>query len=198
MVPFFRSAIVLSQTLADRFVNLYMCIGKSKSSSYSSFVHVPLPHPRTATTTKDKKVVRGDRLPVNKGPSVDLKPSHEQTKSVKKRVFADLGGCNKLKSQGADGSGITSTKDATSNRTPSTERMREPLPSLGRKELISLVHNVMQSPNHDPLKTPISQRKRIAAPSGKIERKIYYTSPMPLYSNGVAVPGAGLLKGKGL
>ena len=106
---------------------------------------------------------------------------------------------NKLKSQGADGSGITSAKDAASARTPSTERMREPLPSLGRKELISLVQNVMSSPNNnDDLKASVSQRKRIAAPSCKIERKNFYTSPMPLYSNGVAVADAGLPKGKGV
>ncbi|XP_062098592.1 uncharacterized protein LOC133804446 [Humulus lupulus] len=184
----------LSMDLQQR----YAVGSKPKPSSYASFVHGPLSPPVPALPTKDNKAVRVDRLAVNQGGTIDLKPSHEHKKGMKRRALGDLSNFNKLKSQGADGSGITSAKDAASARTPSTERMREPLPSLGRKELISLVQNVMTSPNNnDDLKTSVSQRKRIAAPSCKIERKNFYTSPMPLYSNGVAVADAGLLKGKG-
>ncbi|XP_030493997.2 uncharacterized protein LOC115709888 isoform X1 [Cannabis sativa] len=171
---------------------------KPKQSSYASFVHAPLSSPVAAQSTKDNKAVRVHRFAVNQGGTVDLKPSHEHKNSVKRKALTDLSNFNKLKSQGADGSGITSAKDAAGARTPSAERTREPLPSLGRKELLSLVQNVMRSPNNDDdLKTSVSQRKRIAAPSCKMERKNFYTSPMPLYSNGVPVVDAALLKGKG-
>ncbi|CAH1447596.1 unnamed protein product [Lactuca virosa] len=99
----------------------------------------------------------------------------------------------KMKSQGADGSGITSTKDATSNRIPSAERLREPIPSTQRKELLNLVHEALQGPDQ-----PItSKRKRVAAPPTKSDnKKLIYLTPMPLQSTGIAVSGAGLLKNK--
>ncbi|KAK9273179.1 hypothetical protein L1049_017986 [Liquidambar formosana] len=137
---------------------------------------------------------------VNIGKTLDSKQTVEP-KNMKKganagllKVYPDLGGRNILRSQGADGSGITSTKDATSTRTPSAERLREPLPCLGRKELISLVQDTMQSPNHDSVNIPSSQRKRVAAPPGKVDSRIVYPSPMPLHSTGIAVGGAGLLE----
>ncbi|KAJ0106350.1 hypothetical protein Patl1_18379 [Pistacia atlantica] len=104
----------------------------------------------------------------------------------------DLGSWSMINSQGADGSGITSTKDVTSTKTPSAERLREPLPCHGRKELISLLQQAMQSPNHQTLHFPAPMRKRVAAPPGKVDRELVYLTPMPLHSSGIAVAGAGL------
>ncbi|KAI4371473.1 hypothetical protein MLD38_019705 [Melastoma candidum] len=79
-------------------------------------------------------------------------------------------------SQGADGSGITSAKDA-SNITPSGERTREPMPRPGRKELISLLHEAMCT-NQEVSSIP------------KLEGKQVMISPMPLHFKGIPVPGA--------
>ncbi|GKC06679.1 probable serine/threonine-protein kinase Cdc7 [Tanacetum coccineum] len=78
---------------------------------------------------------------------------------------------NVMKSQGADGSGITSTKDATSNR----------------------------SRDHEIISTPSIKRERVAAPPINIDNKFMYLTPMPLQCTGVSVArtGAGLLKYKG-
>ncbi|KAL8509376.1 hypothetical protein ACS0TY_016546 [Phlomoides rotata] len=103
---------------------------------------------------------------------------------------------NVIKSQGADGSGITSAKDATSTRTLSAEKLREPLPSQGRKALLNLAHEAMQGGNHESVNTPKSKRKRVAAPAaaGDADTRFLYTTPMPLHANGIAICGAGLLK----
>uniref|UniRef100_A0A5B7BJ09 non-specific serine/threonine protein kinase n=1 Tax=Davidia involucrata TaxID=16924 RepID=A0A5B7BJ09_DAVIN len=175
---------------------------KSKLSYTVSFDHVPHPHFKSASSIKDKKIEKGKSLEaVNKGARVHSKPTLE-LQNMKKRTtvgslkaYPDLHDKNVLRSQGAEGSGITSTREVTSTRTPSAERLREPLPSIGRKELISLVQDVMQSPNHDAVNIP-SQRKRVAAPPNNVDR-IVYLSPMPLHSTGVAVSGSGLLKSKG-
>ena len=130
-----------------------------------------------------------------------------ETKNIKKKpagqmkAFVDMGSQNIIKSQGADGSGITSTKDNTSARTSLSEKLREPLPCQGRKELISLAQEAMQNPNHESSRGPASKRKRVAAPSGKegkVEEKFVYISPMPLHAAGNAVAGAGLTKNKGI
>ncbi|KAM3733342.1 hypothetical protein ACB098_11G128300 [Castanea mollissima] len=141
----------------------YTIGSKSKSSHNVSIDHVPLPHSKSAPSIKDDKLAIGG--PLNN--------------------HFDLPVGNLFKSQGADGSGITSPKDATSTRTPSTERLREPLSFLGRKELISLVRDAVQSPG--------TQRERAAAPPDKIDSKIAYLSPMPLQS-----AGAQLLKSTGV
>lgn len=109
----------------------------------------------------------------------------------------DFGVRSIFRIQGADGSGITSTKDVTSNRTPSTERLREPLPALGRKELISLAKHAMEGSTHDAININDCQRKRVSTP-GKMDKKIVYLSPMPLQSMGSAVAGAGSVKSKGV
>lgn len=101
------------------------------------------------------------------------------------------------RSQAADASGLTSAKDATSNKTGSVERYREPIPCRGRKELINLVHEAMQNPKENISLTPTSQRKRIAAPVGKAERMIALLTPMPLCSNGVPISSDGILKNRG-
>ncbi|KAL5560514.1 hypothetical protein UlMin_036725 [Ulmus minor] len=183
----------------------YAAGSKLKSSYYASFGRVPIPLPNSAPATKDNKLERSDFVSANRGTTEESKSIHEYKKSIKNRTHAapmkkilDISGAggNKLRSQGADRSGITSTKDATSARTPSTERKMEPLPSLGRKELISLAQDAIQNLNHTALMSPASQRKRIAAPPGKVDSKIFYMGPMPLYSTGL-VAGSGSLKSKG-
>ncbi|XVE65163.1 hypothetical protein DITRI_Ditri07aG0159300 [Diplodiscus trichospermus] len=93
----------------------------------------------------------------------------------------DLSSWNKINSQGADGSGITSAKDV-SGRTPSAERLREPLPCQGRKELINLVQEVMQIPNHGVSHVPATMRKRVAASPVKMDRQVLHPTPMPVNS----------------
>ncbi|KAL0296319.1 UNVERIFIED_CONTAM: Cell division cycle 7-related protein kinase [Sesamum radiatum] len=124
-----------------------------------------------------------------------LPPGNLKNKVDKAKV--DTSSRNIIKSQGADVSGITSAKDATSTRTPSAERLREPLPSQGRKELISLVQEALQGGNHVSVKAPISKRKRVAAHPGDTDSKFLYPTPMPLHANGIAIGGAGLVKSKG-
>nr|XP_025618168.1 probable serine/threonine-protein kinase cdc7 isoform X2 [Arachis hypogaea] len=102
-------------------------------------------------------------------------------------------GGNLLRAQGTEGSGITSAKDVTSTRTASAERLREPLPTQGRKGLISFLHNSVQSARNSSIKGPSSQRKRVTAPSGKVDGKMVYLTPMPLHSS----VAAGLLRSKG-
>lgn len=117
----------------------------------------------------------------------------------KLKAYEDLGRCNSLTSQGADGSGITSTKDMTSTRTPSVERYRDrqPLPCKGRKALINLAQEAMQNPNLGALKAPASNRKRVAASPGISNRKHIYPTPTPLHSSGIAISGAGTLNNRG-
>lgn len=128
-----------------------------------------------------------------------LEPKIQKKRAVgRTKVQNDLAGWSVMKSQGADGSGITSVKDGTSTRTPSVERPREPLPCQGRKELISLLQEAMQSPNHEGSSAPASMRKRIAAPPRKVDERFIYLTPMTLHSTGIASPGACLIKNKGL
>ncbi|XP_020094583.1 probable serine/threonine-protein kinase cdc7 isoform X2 [Ananas comosus] len=103
---------------------------------------------------------------------------------------------NKYGSQAAEGSGVTSAKDLTSMKTP-TDRLKQPIPCKGRKELINFLHEAMQSPNNKASTTPASQRKRVAAPPGKVDKRLFVLTPMPLHSGGNAVAGAGMLKRNG-
>lgn len=84
------------------------------------------------------------------------------------------------RAQGTDGSGITSAKDVTSTKTASADRLREPLPFRGRKELISLVQNSMQCATSSSMKSP-SQRKRVTAPSGKVDGRTLYHTGTPVH-----------------
>ncbi|OAY78299.1 Cell division cycle 7-related protein kinase [Ananas comosus] len=88
---------------------------------------------------------------------------------------------NKYGSQAAEGSGVTSAKDLTSTKTP-TDRLKQPIPCKGRKELINFLHEAMQSPNNKASTTPASQRKRVAAPPGKVDKRLFVLTPMPLHS----------------
>lgn len=109
-----------------------------------------------------------------------------------------MGGGSAVRSQGADGSGITSAKDVTSARTLSTENMREPLPCQGRKELLSLVQNALRNADHVTQNSSDLRRKRIAAPPGKEDNKIIHPSPMLVHCSGIPVAGSRVLKTKGL
>ncbi|KAL6536516.1 hypothetical protein OROGR_013088 [Orobanche gracilis] len=125
-----------------------------------------------------------------------LPPGNLKKKVDKAKFFTEASSRNVIKSQGGDGSGITSAKDATSNKTQSAERLREPIPSQGRKELLSLVQEALHGGNYEFVTAPISKRKRVAASPGDAERFLYPT-PMPLQANGIAIRGTGLLKSKG-
>uniref|UniRef100_A0ACD5TI28 Uncharacterized protein n=1 Tax=Avena sativa TaxID=4498 RepID=A0ACD5TI28_AVESA len=98
-------------------------------------------------------------------------------------------------SQAADGSGVTSAKDATSTKT-SLDRLKQPL-YKGRKELMTFLQEAMHSPNQNTPAVPVSQRKRVAAPVGSVDRKLFVLTPMPLRSGGSAVAGSGLFNSKG-
>lgn len=93
----------------------------------------------------------------------------------------DLGSLNISKSQGADGSGITSN-----------ERLREPLPCQGRKELISLVQEARKSQNREPTTVLSPMRKRVVAPKN-MEGMLAYLTPMPLVSTGIRCGGSHLM-----
>lgn len=91
-------------------------------------------------------------------------------------------------------SGVTSAKDPTSTRTHSADMLKQPIiPYKGRKELINFVHEAMQSPNQKEVTGPASQRKRVAAPLGKMDsNRLMILTPMPLLSGGNSVAGAGM------
>ncbi|KAM0904615.1 hypothetical protein ACQ4PT_017882 [Festuca glaucescens] len=97
-------------------------------------------------------------------------------------------------SQAADGSGVTSAKDATSTKA-SLDRLKQPL-YKGRKEIMNLLHEV-QGPNQITPAAPVSQRKRVAAPVGSVDWKLFPLTPMPLRSGGSAVAGSGMFNSKG-
>ncbi|KAL6008343.1 hypothetical protein ACLOJK_033852 [Asimina triloba] len=183
-------------------LNQKYCTSSNPKANYvGSLDHIPSPRTKDVPCSKEAtKTIPGKFLEaVNRVPTKDSK-SHLETRNIKKnhlKAFPDGSQRNIHKNQAGDGSGVTSAKDATSTRTPSAERLREPVPCHGRKELICLVQEALQSPNHKAATAPVSQRKRIAAPPGKADRKLIYLSPMPLHSNGIAVAGAGLLKAKG-
>ncbi|TKV94881.1 hypothetical protein SEVIR_9G325000v4 [Setaria viridis] len=98
--------------------------------------------------------------------------------------------------QAADVSGVTSAKDPTSTKT-SLDRLKQPMPYKGRKELMNFLHEAMQSPNKNTVPAPASQRKRVAAPIGSVDRKLFMLTPMPLHSGGSAVAGSGTFNNKG-
>lgn len=177
-----------------------ICSGKSKPSLDAS--NNILLASGSAPLVQDKNLGGSKSLTSNKRQLADCKKNSELNRHVKQKAYAgplincpDKAGGNLFRAQGTDGSGITSAKDVTSTRTPSAERLREPLPFRGRKELISLVQSSMQYANNSSIKGPSSQRKRVTAPSGKVDGKIVYLTPMPLHSSTVA---AGLLRSKGV
>ncbi|KAL8210146.1 hypothetical protein R6Q57_006878 [Mikania cordata] len=164
--------------------------GKYKSHNEASSKLVPPPHPEILPPTRSSKYTGSKALAGETHSKMLLFPKNLKKKKDQK----DLNMHGAMKSQGADGSGITSTKDATSTKVPSGERFREPIPCKGRKEYLNLVHEALQSPEHDATvsTTLVSKRKRVAAPPAKLDNKFLYPTPMPLQSTGI-----GFLKTKG-
>ncbi|XP_021657509.2 uncharacterized protein LOC110647822 isoform X2 [Hevea brasiliensis] len=188
--------------LATDLSQKYRATNKLKAGNDVCFNHVALPNAKSIPPPKNSRIPSAKSLDAfNQEATKSLKITLE-SKIQKKRAVDrtkaqnDLNGHNVMKSQGADGSGITSVKDGTSTRTPSVERPREPLPCQGRKELINLLQEAMQSPNREGSSVPASMRKRIAAPPRKVDERFIYLTPMTLHSTGIASPGTCLIKNK--
>ena len=165
----------------------FHCLGKSEtiscgkdttSQTVSKFT--PVVHATEAAADSKQplplKRKRSSRSPVDSVPKIDKKSKHG--------------------SQPADVSGVTSAKDPTSTKA-SLDRLKQPMPYKGRKELMNFLHEAMQSPNKNTVPPPVSQRKRVAAPFGNVDRKLVMLTPMPLRSGGSAVAGSGMLNNKG-
>ncbi|XP_065857004.1 uncharacterized protein [Euphorbia lathyris] len=180
----------------------YATINKSKARNDASFNHVTLSNYKSAPPTKSRKILSAKSFgAINqvaiKGSKATLEVKNQGKRAVSRtKAQNELRGWNIMKSQGPDGSGITSVKDGTSTRTPSAERLREPLPCHGRRELINLLQEAMHSPNYEASSVPASMRKRIAAPQGKVDERHIYLTPMPLQSTGNATPGATIIRNK--
>ena len=157
----------------------------------------------SGSAVKDENNFR-DLASLSKRETGKSKQTWEHNKNLKKRVYVplkkypDMRGGSAIRSQGADGSGITSAKDVTSVRTFATENMREPLPCQGRKELLSLVQNALRNADQVTQNSSDLRRKRIAAPPGKEDNKIIHPSPMLVHCTGISVAGSRVLKSKGL
>lgn len=150
---------------------------------------------------QDKNLGGSKSLTSNKRDLANYKKYSELNRHVKQKAYAgplktclDKAGGSLLRAQGTDGSGVTSVKDVTSTRTASAERLREPVPSCSRKEYRDLVQTTLQYASSSSIKGPASQRKRVTAPSGKIDSKTVYITPMPLHPT---VPAA-FLRSKGM
>ncbi|CAN6300112.1 unnamed protein product [Urochloa humidicola] len=148
------------------------------SQTLSKFA--PVVHAKEAAADSKQplplKRKRSSRSPVDSAPKIDGKSKH----------------C----SQAADVSGVTSAKDPTSTKT-SLDRLKQPMPYKGRKELMNFLQEAMQSPNKNTVPAPVSQRKRVAAPFGSVDSKHFRLTPMPLRCGGSAVAGSGMLNNKG-
>ncbi|EFH44352.1 kinase [Arabidopsis lyrata subsp. lyrata] len=122
----------------------------------------------------------------NKSYQKTLTPNSLKKAAGKTTARNDMSRWERLNSQGAEGSGLTSAKDVTSTRNnPSGEKRREPLPCHGRKALLDFLQETMSVPipNHEvSSKAPTSMRKRVAALPGKAEKELLYLTPMPLHS----------------
>ncbi|KAK2648145.1 hypothetical protein Ddye_015634 [Dipteronia dyeriana] len=157
--------------------------------------YIPPSHGRKIPSAKFVDAVKHD---ATRGPKSILEPKNLKKKTGGQvKASNDVGSRNVLNSQGADGSGITSAKDVTSTKIPSAERLREPLPCHGRKELISLLQDAMRSKNHEASHIPAPMRKRVAAPPGKLDGELVYLTPMPVHPSGISVAGGGSMKNKG-
>ncbi|XP_010677130.2 uncharacterized protein LOC104892819 isoform X2 [Beta vulgaris subsp. vulgaris] len=188
----------LAKDLNQKNVN----IEKSHFSNVQPIQHNLSAHSKSTSPNKRKNFLGGKLSELKKGAASGSNRVLE-SKTTKKKTFdklkayEDLGRCNSLTSQGADGSGITSTRDMTSTQAPSVERLRKPQPLLckGRKELMNFAQ--MQSPILEAAKAPASNRKRVAASPGITDRKFIHPTPAPLHSSGIAISGAGSLKNRG-
>ncbi|GAV67599.1 Pkinase domain-containing protein, partial [Cephalotus follicularis] len=165
--------------------------------------NVALSNPKFVPATTIRKLASAKPLGVVNQGATKCSKSKLEHKNLKKKAvgqakaYNDMDDWNKINSQGADGSGITSAKDVTSTRTPSAERLREPLPCQGRKELIHLLQKARHASNHEALRIPAPMKKRIAAPPVKLDKELLSLTPMPLHTTGITGAGAGLIKNKG-
>ncbi|EPS70415.1 hypothetical protein M569_04345, partial [Genlisea aurea] len=129
-----------------------------------------------------------------------LPPGSLKKKLEKAKAFNDASNWSMSRSRGGvDGSGITSAMETrSSGRIQSEERLiREPIPSKGRKELLSFVHEALRCGNRDSATTTNAlplKRKRVEASPRQANCGFFYSTPMPLHANGIAVAGAGSLK----
>jgi len=173
--------------------------GKSSKPSPVASSHNVSLSSRPAPLVRGKNLGGSKSLTSNKRALADYKNNSELNRHVKQKAYTgplkngpDIVGGSLLRAQGTDGSGITSARDA-STKTASAERLREPLPSYGRKELISFV-NTMKCGNNSSIIGPSSQRKRVTAPSSRVDGKSFHITPMPMHSS----VGVGLLRSKGM
>ncbi|XP_047329456.1 probable serine/threonine-protein kinase cdc7 [Impatiens glandulifera] len=199
----FNKGFLIDFNLALDLHHKYGNTDKSTVTSTSSLNKIPFP--------PTKSILHGKQnLPIGKTPkAMDIdrgrcfqsvaSSKHQRKKAGEhKNGDPELDGNNNngLKSQGENGSGLTST------RTPSGEKLREPVPFQGRKELLSFVQKSMQTqsiPNNESsLSLASSKRKRVSAFPGRADHKRQvYCTPMPLHSHGMPVPGAALAYKKG-
>lgn len=148
--------------------------------------HAKFENPNSVPQNKDKKSSNVKSSETSNLKTKGSKSTLDQNSLKRKDLTQTKANSNRLSSrktnkiQGADGSGITSTKDATSTITPSAERLREPLPCQGRKELISLVQKARQSPKGEISSVSSPMRKRVAAPLKYVDSSPVYLTPMPL------------------
>lgn len=183
-------------------INLSFITDKAKAVQDVNLNRAPLLNEKSLPSTKSRKLATAKALEVANQKQGKLSKSLLPSKNMKNEIRQpktcnEVRSMNLTKSQGAEASGVTSAKDATSTRTPSGEKIREPLPWQGRKEFISLAHKALQTTYQKAVDVPVSKRKRIAAPPQQTDSKFIYVTPMPLHSAGVAVGGAGVLKNKG-
>ncbi|XVF52536.1 hypothetical protein PTKIN_Ptkin05aG0026300 [Pterospermum kingtungense] len=195
-----RKGYLIDFNLAMDLHQKYRSMDKSKLGYDSSFHRDIFPpkaiHPANGSKFLNAKSTEGINIEQTKSSRLTLEPKNIKKTTGQRKAHNDLGSWNKINSQGADGSGITSAKDV-SGRTPSAERHREPLPCQGRKELLSLVQEVMQSPKLGVSHVPAPMRKRVAAAPGKIDRQVLHPTPMPVNSTFFALSGVGSAKNKG-
>ncbi|KAJ8754385.1 hypothetical protein K2173_002836 [Erythroxylum novogranatense] len=177
----------------------YSTTSKPKMENATSFDHVKpvnakaLPPAKSRRFTTAKSMVAINQK--EKGFKSGLESKNLKRKPVDQtKASNELGGCNILRSQG-EGSGITSIKDVTGTKTLSAERLREPLPCHGRKELINLLQGSIQTTNHEASSVSSSMRKRIAASPAKFDSS-FYPTPMPQHFIGI-VPNGTRDKGDG-
>ncbi|KAG8476845.1 hypothetical protein CXB51_030155 [Gossypium anomalum] len=179
----------------------YKSMDKYKSGYDVTFHHNIVPAKASHLTNSSKflniKSREGINIEATKGSMLTLETKNMGKTTIQRKApHNDLSSWNNINSQGVDGSGITSTKDLSA-RTPSAERLREPLPCQGRKELISLAQEAMQSPKPGVSHVSAPMRKRVAASPGKWDRQILHPTPMPLSSTSLALSGVGFVKNKG-
>lgn len=184
--------------------NLYTFTGRSGIGSHLTTNHIMVSNSKSISPTDNgkfstAKTSQGVNRETTRGSRSALEPKNLKRKALgQAEVYSGLGSRNVIKSQGADGSGITSVKDVTSARTPSAERRREPMPCHGRKELISLLQEAMKNPNHEAIRIPVPCRKRVSASPREVDSKLVYITPMPLLSTVTSVTRAGSTNKRGV